>query len=218
MAAVQNTQSSEVQSLPRRASAFLTRLQGGSRFNALDTATYAYLILGTLVMFVPVLWLVMSSFKSQAELYRFPPTFLPYRSETISLPGYDAPLPLYEMTLADGTVKQMAQVAKLNAIIRLIDPANPEAEPITAQLRDVTPLEYPYFALDNYTGAIRSFPFTTYLGNSILVTTLATIITLLINSMAAFGLSKYKFAGRDLIFYIILGTLMVPVSVILVPA
>ena len=32
------------------------------------------LTLGTLIMFGPVLWLVLSSFKSQQQLIRFPPT------------------------------------------------------------------------------------------------------------------------------------------------
>jgi len=46
----------------------------------------------------------------------------------------------------------------------------------------------------------------------------ATLVTLLVNSMAAFGLSKYQYKGRDAIFLIMLSTLMVPVSVILIPA
>ncbi len=49
------------------------------------------------------------------------------------------------------------------------------------------------------------------------VTVSATLITLIINSMAAFALSKYQFRGADLIFIVILSTLMIPISVILVP-
>jgi alpha-1,4-digalacturonate transport system permease protein len=45
----------------------------------------------------------------------------------------------------------------------------------------------------------------------------ATIITLVINSMAAFALAKYNFAGRDAIFVLIIATLLIPISVILVP-
>jgi alpha-1,4-digalacturonate transport system permease protein len=52
----------------------------------------------------------------------------------------------------------------------------------------------------------------------VIVTVVATLVTLLINSMAAFALSKYQFRGRDAIFLIIISTLMVPVSVILIPA
>ena len=49
------------------------------------------------------------------------------------------------------------------------------------------------------------------------MTVTATIITLLVNSMAAFALSKYQFRGRTAVLALILATLMVPLSVIMVP-
>ena len=52
--------------------------------------------------------------------------------------------------------------------------------------------------------------------NSVLVTIIATVITLLINSMAAFALAKYKFRGQRAFFVMILATLMVPPAVTLV--
>jgi alpha-1,4-digalacturonate transport system permease protein len=55
------------------------------------------------------------------------------------------------------------------------------------------------------------------LRNSVIVTIFSTLLTLLINSMAAFALAKYHFKGREAIFFIMLSTLMVPLSVILVP-
>jgi alpha-1,4-digalacturonate transport system permease protein len=61
------------------------------------------------------------------------------------------------------------------------------------------------------------FNFNVYLRNSLVVTIVATLITLVINSMAAFALSKYKFKGRNAIFLVIISTLMIPISVILVP-
>ncbi|PJF24754.1 MAG: ABC transporter permease, partial [Phototrophicales bacterium] len=77
---------------------FLTRTRGKKRLTVSDAITYAYLMLGTLVMFGPIVWLVMSSFKPQAELSRFPPRFLPYRQDTAVVEGYDNPLPLFEVT------------------------------------------------------------------------------------------------------------------------
>src|SRR5690606_33314225 len=74
------------------------------------------------------------------------------------------------------------------------------------------------FTLDNYTEGVDSFDFWTYLRNSVIVTTAATLLTLLINSMAAFSLSKYQYRGRNMFFLIMISTLMVPLSVILVPA
>lgn len=52
--------------------------------------------------------------------------------------------------------------------------------------------------------------------NSVLVTVIATVLTLLINSMAAFSLSKYRFTGQTFFFIVILATLMVPPTITLV--
>jgi alpha-1,4-digalacturonate transport system permease protein len=73
------------------------------------------------------------------------------------------------------------------------------------------------FAPTNYTDALRSFNFATYLKNSVLVTVGATVLTLVINTMAAYGLAKYNFRGRNLLFLVTLGTIMVPLQIILIP-
>jgi ABC-type sugar transport system, permease component len=73
------------------------------------------------------------------------------------------------------------------------------------------------FAPTNYTEALETFAFTTYLKNSVLVTVGATALTLIINTMAAYGLAKYNFRGRDLLFLVTLGTIMIPLQIILIP-
>ena len=180
--------------------------------------TYGYLLLGVVVMFGPVLWLVMSSFKSSGDIQRFPPRFLPYYQEQVVVEGYDKPLPLYEVTLADGTTAQMAQKRRVGLEAQMIDPADPEAEVVKVKLNERQPVESVRFSLDNYTRGVESFNFWRYLANSVTVTAAATILTLFVNSMAAFALSKYRFRGRGVIFMLIISTLMVPLSVILVPA
>lgn len=196
---------------------FLLRFQGGKRMTRMDVLTYAYLILGTFVMFGPVVWLVLSSFKTQSALYETPPTLLPYQTRTINVPGYEQPLELYEVTLEDGSTQQLVQISRVGIVARMIDPAAPE-EIIEVNIRARTPVKELKFAVENYTGAIEQFPFLTYLRNSLIVTTAATMLTLVVNSMAAFGLSKYKFRGRNALFVLILSTLLVPLSVILIPA
>ena len=72
-------------------------------------------------------------------------------------------------------------------------------------------------APENYTEPLRKFAFLRYLGNSVFVTVVATLITLLINSMAAYALSIYEFRGRNAAMLAIIGTLMIPITIILVP-
>jgi alpha-1,4-digalacturonate transport system permease protein len=45
----------------------------------------------------------------------------------------------------------------------------------------------------------------------------ATILTVIINIMAGYALAKFRFRGRDTIFYVMIGTLMIPLQVIMVP-
>ena len=52
-------------------------------------------------------------------------------------------------------------------------------------------------ATENYTEIFGKFDFGTFLWNSVFITVVATLITLLFNAMAAFALSKYRFRGRD---------------------
>ncbi len=91
-----------------RAVAFLTRTRGsrdkgGSRLHWTDWFTYGYLLLGIVLMFGPVIWLVMSSFKTDAELNNFPPRFLPYAQETVTLEGHAKPMPVF--TVTDGELQ-----------------------------------------------------------------------------------------------------------------
>ena len=58
--------------------------------------------------------------------------------------------------------------------------------------------------------------FATCITNSVLVTVIATLLTLLINSMAGFALSKYQFRGQTFFLALILTTLMVPATITLV--
>ncbi|MGI8780012.1 MAG: carbohydrate ABC transporter permease [Solirubrobacteraceae bacterium] len=73
------------------------------------------------------------------------------------------------------------------------------------------------FSFENYGEALGSFDFTTYLINSVIVTIAATLLTLAINTMAAYALAKYNFRGRDGLFLLTLATIMIPLQVILLP-
>jgi alpha-1,4-digalacturonate transport system permease protein len=100
----------------------------------------------------PAFWVLVSSLKTQSELFQYPLTFLP---------------------------------------------DNPTFE--------------------NYARAFQRGDFLRYFANSAFVTVVATVITVIINIMAGYALSKFRFFGRDMIFYVMIGTLMIPLQVIMIP-
>jgi alpha-1,4-digalacturonate transport system permease protein len=106
----------------------------------------------SLVVLVPLLWVVLGSFKSPSELALRPPTLVPREW----VPG-------------------------------------------------------------NYTEALGAFAFLRALWNSVFVTVVATLLTLVVNSLAAYALAKYNFRGRDFLFLVTLATIMIPLQVILIP-
>jgi alpha-1,4-digalacturonate transport system permease protein len=195
---------------------YLARTRRQKRLDITDVLSYIYLFLGVIIMFGPVIWLVLSSFKTSGEIAKFPPRLLPYRQETVKVQGYEEPLPLYRVTMPDGSVRTLAQVRRIGIESQLVDPASP-AELVKVNINQRQPVEQVSFGLQNYIEGVESFDFGRYLWNSILVTVTATLLTLLVNSMAAFALSKYKFPGRQTIFMVMISTLMVPLSVVLVP-
>jgi alpha-1,4-digalacturonate transport system permease protein len=73
------------------------------------------------------------------------------------------------------------------------------------------------WAFENYTEAFQMYNYKRYFMNSVIVTSVATLLTLLINSMAAYAFAKYNFRGRDGLFVMTLAMIMIPLQVILIP-
>lgn len=204
---------------------FLLRTRGRNRLHWTDVLSYVYLTLGLVTMFAPVLWLVMSSFKTEAAISQFPPSFLPYSQKTVQVEGFDKPLPVFTVKPADGAggadgasngAKEMAQVNRIGIMANMVDPAAPQ-ERVRVNINQREPVNELKFAWSNYTELFAKFTFGTYLWNSVFITVVATILTLLFNSMAAFALSKYRFKGQKAVFLLIIATLMIPPTIILVP-
>lgn len=117
--------------------------------SAIRTVTVAVLALITLF---PVIWVVLSSFKPQSELFSIPMIFFPKT-----------------------------------------------------------------WTLGNYVESLSRGDFLLFFKNSLVVSVLSTLITVIINTMAGYALAKYDFPGRGITFTIMLATLMIPLQVIMIP-
>ena len=201
----------------RSLAGLLTARRGGSRWHWTDVFTYAYLLLGVALMFGPVIWLALSSFKTPAALQEFPPTLLPLGQISVPVEGYEEPLLLFRVPMEDGSVRELAQIRRVGIMAQMVDPQNP-GERMNLPIAGREPVREFRVAWENYTAPLERFNFLRYLNNSVFVTAVATLVTLLINSMAAFGLAIYEFRGRNAVMLFVIGTLMIPITIILVPA
>lgn len=70
---------------------------------------------------------------------------------------------------------------------------------------------------ENFINAWNSQPFGTYLFNSILVTVLTTLGQVISCSLVAYGFARFEFRGRDILFMILMATMMIPWDVTMIP-
>jgi multiple sugar transport system permease protein len=74
------------------------------------------------------------------------------------------------------------------------------------------------FHFENYIDAFEAAPFGKYYLNSIFVAAAVTLGQIITCSMAAFAFARLQFKGRDVLFYIFLGTMMIPYNVTMIPS
>ena len=115
---------------------------------------WAVLGIGSIAMLGPFYWTLATSFKSQAEVLAFPPTWWPQK-------------------------------------------------PTTEHWQTLTHL--------------GSGSFTLFFRNSLFVTTTITLLSLLTSSMSGYIFAKIDFPGRDALFWFILGMMMIPFTVSIIP-
>lgn len=89
----------------------------------------------------------------------------------------------------------------------------------TAELFQFPPQWVPHpFSWKNYQDALTVVPFGRYFLNSTLVTLTTILGSVLISSLAAFSFSHLRWRGRNVLFMVLLSSLMMPYIVTLIPS
>jgi len=123
------------------------------RLAAPIVARYLLLLIVTIVLLFPSIWMLSSSFKDVNEIFEVPPRLFPSR-----------------------------------------------------------------LRWENYTGALTGMiPFGRMFINSVVVSSLSVVGNLLSCSLVAYGFARLRFPGRQVLFYMLLASMMVPFVVRLVP-
>lgn len=73
------------------------------------------------------------------------------------------------------------------------------------------------FNFTNYLTAITEFPYFGWYGNTVKVTVLIVLVTLLFSSMSGYAFAKMDFLGKNVIFFLFISTLMIPPQVKVIP-
>ena len=73
-----------------------------------------------------------------------------------------------------------------------------------------------HWILDNYVFAISTTPLMRFMLNSLILAGVSSIIRVITAAMAGYAFSFYRFPGRQLIFYLFMGSMMIPSDVVLI--
>lgn len=71
--------------------------------------------------------------------------------------------------------------------------------------------------LEHFREGLRAYPFDRFFLNSLIISVLSAVGAVLSSSLAAYGLSRIEWPGRNLLFAAILGTVLLPFQVRLIP-
>ncbi len=71
-------------------------------------------------------------------------------------------------------------------------------------------------SLDNFTRVLRDWPVGLWFSNSLLVSVITTVLTVVVSVLAGFAFAKLRFPGQNVLFLVLLSTMMIPTQAILV--
>ena len=72
-------------------------------------------------------------------------------------------------------------------------------------------------SFENFFTIFREYDFLRSIGNTLFYALTVAILSLLVNSLAAYALARLRFKGRNVAFYLILSTMMIPFTVTMIP-
>ena len=189
---------------------------GGMRGQSflLRSITTLILAAGAGVIMIPFLYLLSTSVKDRDQLRQSPPPLIPVAATTVEINGQAEPL--YQATL-NGEVREMALIKNRPVGKGLfVDPANPE-KAYELVIAEQTPLRHLEIHWENYPEALKQMRFGKLLANTLLVTFLGMAGMLFSCSLVAYGFSRFRAPWLNVLFILLLSTIMLPSQVRLLP-
>ncbi|HUH95841.1 MAG TPA: carbohydrate ABC transporter permease [Anaerolineales bacterium] len=178
-----------------------------------------------LFFLIPFIWMLSTAFKTDQDVFHTPPRWLPYDNVRVELNGQQ--LPLYNVRTAQG-VRKLALVKIAAGVGTFVDPQDPLQQLQSKFQQGTTVLAEPImqisFQWHNYPDAMSrgSRPgvgasFWVYFENSLVIAFFTIVGTLLANTPVAYAFARIKFPGREILFVIVLATMMLPYQVTMIP-
>jgi multiple sugar transport system permease protein len=176
-------------------------------------------ILAFILLFIylfPILFMVSTSLEPQSQVGdRHAP---PYPAEQIGIDYQGERLLIYNVPFTQGT-RQLALLEPGRQESLFLDPNNLESELIVweGNWRGLQGVYRVAPTLDNFIIFFRTLPFGTMVRNTLLAGLASGICVMLSSIVVAYGFSRFPLPGGDLLFYVLIASMLIPDKVTLVP-
>jgi multiple sugar transport system permease protein len=195
---------------------YIKQLRSSLTVEELIAKVLTILILGSgaFVILIPLIFMVGTSLKDRNQLRASPPPLLPLAELQVEVDGKE--VSMYRVNI-DGDMREMALVKNLPGRLGLfVDPANP-ADAVELPLRgqEVIRVLEPHW--ENYREALTSVPFDRYMINTLLVVFIGMFGMLVSCTAVAYGFSRFRAPYLNVLFILLLSTIMLPSQVRLIP-
>jgi multiple sugar transport system permease protein len=169
-----------------------------------------------IVYLFPISYMVLTALKMDSQFSDIKSPIWPARIVTYTYEGED--YPLYKVPI-EGNIKKWALVEKHRQDSAFVDPANPEAGPIIWEGRWLTLAPVYEFSptFENFTYLWEYIDYPKLVWNTVKVTTLSGIGVMISSILVAYGFSRFRIPGGNLLFILLIATILIPEKVTLIP-
>ncbi len=176
-------------------------------------------LLALIILFVylmPMGYAAITSLKTQTQASNSRAPILP--SKVIQFEYEGTSYDVYSVPTDEG-VKQWALVSPGRRTSQFVDTQNPDAGLIewSGNWRQLDPVTESSFAWENYPEAWNTIDFVRLLGNTLMYALITMFGTLAASSMVAYGFARFRFPFKNVLFIILISTIILPPAVTLVP-
>jgi multiple sugar transport system permease protein len=165
----------------------------------------------------PLAYMLVTGLKSYDQMNDAQvPAFWPFSRKTFEYEGNQ--LEIYRVPTENG-IKELAIVKKGRAESLFVDPQHPELGQITWKgiWRELTPVYRSDPQWGNFLKAWKELDFPLLLRNTLIIALTGTLGAVLSAIVVSYGFARFNFRGKNLLFIILIGTIVLPVQATLIP-
>ena len=209
------TTSAPARSTPVPAKAGLTKTGRENRINRILIGIVAGIVLLSFLM--PLGYMFSTGLKSKEQMSDpNAPVLWPFSQETFTYNGEE--LPVYQVPIDNRTV-DLAAVNKTRTATTFVDPDDPEAGVFIweGNWRTLEPAYFPDAQWSNFKKAWDELNFPLLFRNTLIIAVVGTLGAVTSSVFVAYGFARFDFRGKNFLFMLLIGTIILPVQATLIP-